>query len=68
MYPVSHFDAGGGNTVYQDCVDGFTSQESSLGSLEIRPAEKERLPGLRSHRRGSNIGHPSSTGPLPAAA
>jgi hypothetical protein len=46
----------------------LTNQESSLESVETSPAAGERLPRLRSQRRGFNIGHPSPTGPLPAAA
>jgi hypothetical protein len=44
------------------------NQESALESVETSPAAGVRLPQLRSPRRGSNIWHPSQTGPLPAAA
>lgn len=84
MLPLSHFGGGCGNAVRRCCQNGvknqrtepfcvncskhLTSQESALESVETSPAVGVRLPRLRSLRRGSNIWHPSQTGPLPAAA
>jgi hypothetical protein len=53
---------------FASLVPNTSSQESPLESVETSPAARERLPRLRSQRRGFNIGHPSPTGPLPAAA